>query len=162
MGTKKKELRMYGLVPYQLTGIQQGIQHGHGVVEYASKHGNTAEYKDWAKNWKTFIILNGGTTNMSRSRPGSMNKHLHALKLLGVKLAEFHEPDLGDQLTAVVFILDERIFNKEKYPNFMSWVEQTDPLRVRTEKYNYRKWVQFIGGEKNVKIRDLISKFRLA
>ena len=28
------ELRMYGLVNYQLTGIQQGIQFLHGVVEY--------------------------------------------------------------------------------------------------------------------------------
>ena len=30
----KLELRMYGLVNYQLTGIQKGIQFLHAVVEY--------------------------------------------------------------------------------------------------------------------------------
>ena len=28
------ELRMYGLVPYQLMGIQQGIQYGHATDEF--------------------------------------------------------------------------------------------------------------------------------
>lgn len=28
------EYRMYGLVPYNLSPIQQGIQFGHAVVEY--------------------------------------------------------------------------------------------------------------------------------
>ena len=28
------ELRMYGLVPYNISPIQQGIQFGHAVVEY--------------------------------------------------------------------------------------------------------------------------------
>jgi hypothetical protein len=32
---KNLELRMYGLVNYQLTGIQKGIQFLHGVVEYS-------------------------------------------------------------------------------------------------------------------------------
>ena len=31
---KKLELRMYGLVPYNISPIQQGIQFGHAVVEY--------------------------------------------------------------------------------------------------------------------------------
>jgi hypothetical protein len=29
------EYRMYGLVPYNLSPIQQGIQFGHGVIEYS-------------------------------------------------------------------------------------------------------------------------------
>ena len=58
------ELRMYGLVNYQLSGtIHAGIQFGHGVVEYTQKHFRDKDYQEWAKNRKTFIILNGGTTN---------------------------------------------------------------------------------------------------
>ena len=30
----KLKYRMYGLVPYNISPIQQGIQFGHGVVEY--------------------------------------------------------------------------------------------------------------------------------
>jgi hypothetical protein len=54
---------MYGLVNYQLSGIQKGIQFGHGVVDYGMKYIESHEYQRWAKNDKTFIILNGGTTN---------------------------------------------------------------------------------------------------
>ena len=31
------ELRMYGLVPYNISPIQQGIQFGHAVIEYGQK-----------------------------------------------------------------------------------------------------------------------------
>lgn len=113
---KNLEYRMYGLVPYNLSPIQQGIQFGHAVVEYGLIGG--AEYENWARNHKTFIILNGGTTNNNPDKFGSLNKHLETLKNLGVKVATFTEPDLGDQLTAIVFLVDERVYNSEKYPDF--------------------------------------------
>lgn len=59
----KLEYRMYGITPYNISPIQQAIQFGHGVVEYAQKYFKDADYQHWAKNNKTFIILNGGTTN---------------------------------------------------------------------------------------------------
>ena len=155
---EKAELRMYGMVPYQLSGIQQGIQFGHAVVEYGLAN-NTTLYKDWAKNWKTFIILNGGTTNMSKTKPGTLNQHLKELKSLGIKVATFHEPDLGDQLTAVVFILDEKIFNKKKYPDYDVWLTENNLVSSGKEK---GAWIKFVGGYKNVKIRNFISKFKLA
>lgn len=155
---EKLELRMFGLVPYNISSIQQGIQYGHAVVEYGI-NSNTAEYKDWAKNWKTFIILNGGTTNMSKTKPGTLNQHLAELKKLGVKVASFHEPDLGDQLTAVVFILDERVFNKKKYPDYNVWISENNLVPCNAE---YGNWIKFVGGHKNVKIRNFISKFKLA
>jgi len=162
MKKEKLELRMYGLVPYNISPIQQGIQFGHAVVEYGLKHNNEA-YKDWAKNWKTFIILNGGTTNtkadLETGLPvGSLNNHYLNLHKLGVKTAVFHEPDLGDQLTAVVFLLDERIFNRVKYPDFIEWAKNPDTKIARTQE----NWIKMIGGKNNVKIRDYISKFRLA
>ena len=68
---------MYGIVPYNISPIQQAIQFGHAVVEYgqmAKTNSNVTElYDDWADNWKTFIILNGGTTNDKYQ-----NEHLHS------------------------------------------------------------------------------------
>lgn len=155
----KLELRMYGLVPYNLSPIQQGIQHGHAVVEYGIKHHDDAEYQEWAKKWKTFIILNGGTTNTNKKRLGTMNRHFAALKMMGVKLTPFFEPDLGDQLTAIAFILDERIFNKSKYPDYHEWCHLEN---VAPSTKEYDMWLESIGGKHNEKIRDYISKFRLA
>lgn len=155
---EKKELRMYGMVPYNISPIQQSIQFGHAVVEYGLNN-NTSEYKDWAKNWKTFIILNGGTTNLSKTKPGTLNKHLIELKKMGVKVATFYEPDLGDQLTAVVFILNEQVFDKIKYPNYEDWLVQNN---LEASKKEFGNWLEFLGGYKNMTIRNYISKFKLA
>ena len=183
---KELELRMYGLVPYNISPIQQAIQFGHAVVEYGQKFRND-NYNDWADNWKTFIILNGGTTNHKTSLEdglpfGSLNNHLLTLMDNGVDFAQFNEPDLGDQLTAVVFIVDERVFNKKSYPEFSDWLMSNygdlirtelgttvytiaDNIKKSTNKQDrkvYQEWVTLIGGEKNVFLRDFLKNFRLA
>ena len=118
------EYRMYGMVPYQLSPIQQGIQFGHAVVEYGLKYQKEVDYQDWAQNWKTFIILNGGTTNLNLLKLGTVNQHADTLENMQVPIARFHEPDLGDQLTAIVFIVDERVFNYKSYPNLKDYVKE--------------------------------------
>ena len=87
---------MMGLVPYNLSDIQKGIQFGHAVVEYANDHFNDEEYQQWAKNDKTFIILNGGTTNNTRLKEGTLNLYLNEAIEHGITVGEFSEPDLGD------------------------------------------------------------------
>jgi hypothetical protein len=192
---KKLELRMYGLVPYNISPIQQAIQFGHAVVEYGQKmkylgeHNQSLniQYNDWADNWKTFIILNGGTTNHKTSLEdglpfGSLNNNLLALMNNGIDFAQFNEPDLGDQLTAVVFIVDERVFNRKKYPDFEDWVIENYGELIRSDHYTtsymlaqriknsesksdqkvYQSWIKFIGGEKNVFLRDFLKNFKLA
>ncbi len=155
-GTSKKlELRMYGLVPYNISPIQQAIQFGHAVVEYGLKYGNTKEYKDWGKNWKTFIILNGGTTNNSLDSLGTLQTHEITLLNLGIKISEFKEPDLNNALTAVVFIVDERVFNKKKYPDY-----NNNDLILNPPTYG--KWLKSIGGVQNANLREFLKQFRLA
>jgi len=129
MEQNKLEKRMYGLVPYNISPIQAGIQFGHSVVEYSLIPEYKEEYLEWAKNWKTFIILNGGTTNNQFKNGkfvGSLNQHYQTLIENDIDVSTFYEPDLGDQLTAITFIVDERVFNKEKYPvppiiKFLFW-----------------------------------------
>lgn len=184
----KLELRMYGLVNYQLTGIQKGIQFLHAVVEYNNLYNNEQLYKDWSINNKTVILLNGGTTNKREDENGlplgSLNQHLLTLHENGIDLATFQEPDLGDQLTAIAFIVDERVFNKKKYLDFPDWLLQnynynslkidgdfftsgniTDIIMnsdIKDHKKIYKRWEKYIGGEKNVFLRDFLKNFRLA
>lgn len=150
------ELRMYGLVNYQLTGIQMGIQFGHAVVEYGLDN-NSDLYQDWAKNHKTFIILNGGTTNINPNKLGTLNQHLLSLKDNGIICSPFYEPDLGDQLTAICFIVDERVFNKEKYPDF-NFTQVEFPFSQWTKQFGTE------GDELNriLFLRDFLKNFRLA
>ena len=191
----KVELRMYGIVPYNISPIQQGIQFGHAVVEYGQKIKRIGEnkkilhkqYDDWADNWKTFIILNGGTSNHTINRYqykdeyflGSMEKHLDSLQMNDVEVATFYEPDLNDMLSAIVFIVDEKVFNKEKYPNFNDWLIQNygdlvleKPFKdfsklmsdssSKEDQKIWQSWVNFVGGKKNVFLREFLQNFRLA
>lgn len=153
----KLEYRMYGVVPYNISEIQKGIQFGHAVVEYALKYFKDEDFQKWAKIDKTFMVMNGGTTNngeephksVNRDEPyvGSIQKIHLELKHNKIKLATFFEPDLNDTLTGVVFLVDERVFNKEKYPDV---IDQT------------KEWEKKIGGKQNVFLRQFISKLRFA
>lgn len=91
------EYRMYGLVPYNLSPIQQGIQFGHAVVEYQQNIKGLLPYETiydkWAKKDKTFIILNGGTTNINPEKLGTLNQNLAALYFNEIVTSEFYEPD---------------------------------------------------------------------
>jgi len=107
----KKELRMYVLVPYNLSPIQQGIQAAHAIAEYSINAGyvkvgeieiGTSLYKDWVKEHKTIVILNAGTTG----KYSSMEAHANNLEKLKVKCSYFREPDLNDAMTAIAFVVD--------------------------------------------------------
>lgn len=160
------EYRMYGLVPYNLSPIQQGIQFGHAVVEYGRAVNGVPPfekiYNKWADNDKTFIILNGGTTNNNLQKLGSLNQHMANFSNNGILFASFNEPDLGDQLTAFVFLVDERVWNKEKYPDFIpvdySSVSPSEKIEFEREK----KWNESIGGYTNIWLRDYLKNLRLA
>jgi hypothetical protein len=152
-----RNYRMYGMVNYQLSGIQKGIQFGHAVVEYANDHFHDEEYQQWAKNDKTFIILNGGTTNNTRLKEGTLNLYLTEMIEQGIHVGEFSEPDLGDQLTAFVFLVDDRVFDKEAWPDF-DGPEMIGP---------YYEWkMKFAETEKEadriIWLRSFLKNFKLA
>ena len=159
---KRLEYRMYGLVPYNISPIQQGIQFGHAVVEYGLKHGKSNVINDkvdtqWAKNDKTFIILNGGTTNNSPiyDKSGTLNKAKDELAQMGIQTATFYEPDLGDQLTAVVFLVDERVWDKENYSTY-------DFIRDEVSEMVYYETLFSEEHLQILEMRHFLSKYKLA
>jgi hypothetical protein len=155
---------MYGFVPYNISPIQQGIQFGHGVVEYGIHYGGTPEYQRWSRIDKTFIILNGGTTNTNPLSLGSLNSHASALKMIyGINTTHFYEPDLGDQLTAVVFLVDDRVWDREAWPDYDGDVSSDGTAGTM----EWKTWkLKFSNNEEEadriVKLRNWLKGFRLA
>jgi len=185
---KELEKRMYFFVPYNISPIQQAIQAGHAALQYARVNFNSLEYMDFVDNWKTWIILNGGTTNNGHDEDGvflgSLNQIADQLDIFtNVSVARFYEPDLNDALTAVCFICDERVFDYEKYPDFKEYfivessfahVSFADDRRLSYDELKQKhpgafiEWTKTLGsgdigiGKKNVFLRELLKGKKLA
>jgi len=173
------ELRMYGFVPYNISEIQKGIQFGHAVARYGRKYNGSdlSEYVRWVDNWETFIILNGGTSSEGQlvtqgyntsTYYGTMQEYLTNLTANNVRVGSFYEPDLNSMLSAMCFIVDERVFNKKLYPDF-----ESSPMPdnggitefnewSKNDTIQYANWVEKIGGEQNLFLRNFLSDKRLA
>ena len=100
-------MKMYFLVLYNLSPIQQWIQAWHSALEYVSQHRDTPvevsttweNLKSFVQNHKTWIILNGWTSS-------DIRKHINTLSKLGIPHSIFREPDLWNIVTSVCFIDD--------------------------------------------------------
>jgi len=186
----KLELRMYFFTVSSLKGISQGIMCGHASLEYANKYGDTELFKEFVNYHKTWIILNGGTTNADRDfeaiPAGTLNQIGDQLQENDIDFSYFLEPDLNNALTALCIIVDERVFNYKDYPDFVNWLtdikmyesaknealKNNPELWVRLRLYPdlqqemfpeyYKEWVRFMGGVKNVFLRKLIQDKKLA
>jgi len=178
---KPLELRMYFFVPYNISPIQQAIQAGHAAVRYGRKFGESELFKEFADSHETFVILNGGTTNDQRDfdgvAEGTLNQIADQLVENDILFTYFREPDLNNALTALCIICDERVFNRKDYQDFVDYIinvqatsaENFVTLKMQTnEKLQemfpeyYKEWVRFLGGLKNVFLRELIRDKKLA
>jgi len=175
--------RMYGLVLYSLSPIQKAIQFGHAVVEYSNYIEDESiriasalvdekmtpllnEYRRWSRKDKTFIILNGGTSNNSSDpeKMGGLQSAHVFLWDIDKKHAMFEEPDINNTLTAICFLVDERVWDTVKYPEKRKLRDRTagggidfsDPFIQSDE------WDAFVGGEQNRKLRDWLRSYKLA
>ena len=175
---RKLEKRMYFLTMYNISPIQQGIQCGHAQMEYALQYWKDPIFQEWAKKWKTWIILNGGTSNtegyskyQKEEYWGTMDKHYVTLLANKIKCMPFYEPDLSNSLTAIAFIVDERVFNKEDYPDFIDYLktqhfkQENDGADTLEERYplTYKDWMKIINNNKEVAfLKKFLKQFRMA
>jgi hypothetical protein len=160
----KRKYRLYGLVPYNISPIQQGIQFMHAAIEYANEFGESDSYYQWSRYDKTVIILNGGTTNTNSDFQGTLNSHLTTLLQNNVKVSKFYEPDLGDQMTAIVFLVDDRVWDKVTWPDYDGGDAIEVKLGGRSLDRQYYDWENQFGSDANdvVFMRNFLKQFRFA
>jgi hypothetical protein len=175
---KYLERRMYRLVPYNISDIQKGIQTDHAKDDYYNKFFNDEECELYRTQWFTTIILNGGTSNEGHEvtqgfrtfmYKGTMQQHLEDLKANNIKVGTFYEPDLNSMLTSINFIVDERVFLKDLYPDYVAPEFPEGDLSPHTlnewskdKDTQYSNWVDKIGGQSNVFLRVFLADKRLA
>ena len=179
-------MRMYFFVPYNISGRQMGIQAGHAALRYARLFSaDNPEVWDFVDNHETWIVLNGGTMNDTRDfegiAAGSMNQIADDLLANDIQFSYFLEPDLNNGLSALCFLCEEPVFNYSDYPDFVDWLmnmKLNEEGRKQANKKNpellvrlklcpdlqqemfpeyYKEWVRFMGGVKNVFLRELIK-----
>ncbi len=172
--------RMYFFVPYNLSDIQKSIQAGHSALEYAVKYKNEKDFEEFVFWDKTWIILNGGTSNDGHlgDKKGSMQEYYGLLRDKGIHHAVFYEPDINSALTAICFLADERVWDYETYIDFKEYlinnliekeyqiinmIRRTDyDTLIKDHADAHYKWIETIGGEKNVFLRELLKGKKLA
>lgn len=191
MEERKRELKMYFLVMYNISPIQQGIQSLHGSKAYVKKYkGNKRIIKihdEWDQNFETVVLLNGGTSNngfgfvpsenlefpvgdnmpqmifyFDKTRLGTMELHEKYLIENNIPYAAFHEPDLNNSLSSLCFICDEKVFDWVNYPIFDKWYAVNGGSMDTLLEEDYEEWVEFVGGKINAKLKELIYGKKLA
>lgn len=179
MEERKRELRMYFFVMYNISPIQQGIQSLHGSKAYVKKYkGNKLIIKlhdEWDQNFETVVLLNGGTSNngfticengqeffIDETKLGTMELYEKYLIDNNIPYAVFHEPDLNNSLSSLCFICDEKVFDWVNYPIFDKWYAVNGGYMDTTLEEDYKIWVEFVGGEQNAKMKELIYGKKLA
>ena len=160
---EKLAKRMYFFVPYNISQIQVGIQSGHCVEQYANKYKSDLEYVNYVEYWKTWIILNGGTTNNNPESLGSLNQHLQTLEDNGIKVSTFTEPDLGDQLTAITFLVDDRVFDKKTWTDYDGdlYLNGT-PMEKPYYEWKMKLSDDEVTADKIIFLREFLKQFRFA
>jgi hypothetical protein len=148
---KKLNYRTYHLVIRQLNGINKGVQIEHSAKRFVWKYRNDPDLAvlfdpDCPDN-ETTIMLDGGTHQ-------EMVEIQKQLEEAGIKHSFFNEPDLNNCLTAITLIADERVWDVQY---IKSYSDVADLLQ-----YDYDKWLDYIGGEKNVKLIEILGNKRLS
>ena len=82
--------RLYVLIRTDLPPAYQGVQAGHAVAEFVLRHPST-----WRN--KTLIYLGVRDDKVLRAWGERLTR-------LGIRWVGFHEPDIGNQLTAIATV----------------------------------------------------------
>lgn len=118
------ELRFYTFVNFYLSSIQQGVQSFHVLHEMFNKYPfenaivwdepNGKPLHDWAKNYKTIVVLNGGA-NIDIEEKFLLLQHLAPYLNFPMPFTKFSEDEksLGGVMTACGCVLPEEIYDAQ-------------------------------------------------
>lgn len=153
------------MVLYSLSDKQKGIQSDHANNEYQLRFGKSKEYLQWSNKDKTIIMLDGGTSNQvgfeyysKEPYEGTLDIALKQLLAMKIPVRPFFEPDFNNTMTAIAFLVDERAWDKKKYPDPPGYMKLGVNMRTAYDSAllvkTYGKQIAFL--------REFLPKFKLA
>lgn len=102
-------------------------------------------------------------------------------QIVSIKFAIFNEPDLNFALSGICLLVDERVYDRTNYPTLADNDINFErvPLEDRIKylesnysnmgfytsdeaKYDYKRWINSLGGQANEFLRYYLPKFKLA
>lgn len=140
---------MYSLVLRQLSPIQKGVQSAHSIVEYIKKFYTSSEYIQWVNVDRTIIMLDGGTFQ-------EMKACRETLETLGVPYAVFYEEDLGNLITSISFLVEDKVWDSDAYP---AYEEELDDI---SSDFENPVWLIMMGGKRNLDLRNFLKSKKLS
>ena len=98
-GYQRLVMKLYVITRKDLSPLQRAVQAGHAIAELVlhSLHGN----------WDNGTIVLLGVKNEFQ-----LKKWIDKLSIKDVKYAIFKEPDIGNQITALATVCDNKVFKK--------------------------------------------------
>ena len=115
-------------------------------MEYANKFYKLSEYIQWVNVDKTIIMLDGGTYP-------ELKECRDRLIELGVPVSSFYEEDLGNILTSISFLVEDKVWDHKSYPSFEEELDDESENPV---------WLITMGGKQNLELRKFLSSKRLS
>ena len=94
-----KKLKLYILVRNDLSPSYQAVQAGHAVAEFCLRGPST--------NWE-----NGTLIYLTVQNEEQLYRWKSRLKRRSIKYAEFREPDIGNELTAISAVAEDKVFKR--------------------------------------------------
>lgn len=145
------EYRMYVLFLRHLSGINKACQGMHVCMEYGYLYHNMSDYKKYISEDKTLISLDGGTSN-------DLEEIKKTLERIKYNHNSFYEPDINNCITSICFLVDERVWNKEKYQTEEEFYQSNPEYGINKM---YDEWSDYIG-EKNITIMEILNGKKLS
>jgi len=90
-------MKLYILVRKDLTPSQQAVQAGHALAAFLLRNPNT--------EWNNGTLIYLGVKNEE-----ALEKWKFKLRMKEIKFAEFREPDMNCETTAIAVYSEERVF----------------------------------------------------
>ena len=78
-----------------------------------------------------------------------------ALAELGVPYAAFYEEDLGNILTSVSFLVEDKVWDSENYPAYEDELDEASDS-------DQPVWLIMMGGKRNLAFRNFLKSKRLS
>lgn len=144
--------RMYCLVLRHLSGINKGIQCTHACEQYGNLNRSEPDYRRYIEDDMTLIVLDGGTSP-------EMNQIEQTLLENSVQFYAFREPDLSYLITAICFLVDESIWDRENYLTKEEYFELNSHL---SDEENEMRYIEYIGGIQNYIKAEITKGKKLA